>query len=78
MKNIIIYTKSYCPYCHRAKDILNKHGYDFTEIDVEHDKDKFNEMVSKASRKTVPQIFIDDAHIGGCDDLVAYEAAGKL
>lgn len=79
MADVAIYTKSYCPYCRSAKELLKSKGQTFTEIDVEHDEAKRQEMIKKSGgRMTVPQIFINGKHIGGCDDLHALDAAGKL
>lgn len=79
MAEIVIYTKSYCPYCDKAKQLLKIKGVQFKEVDVENDPVLFTAMVEKAGgRKTVPQIFIDDVHIGGCDDMFALNDAGKL
>ncbi len=79
MKNIIIYTTSYCPYCVRAKNLLTRKGASYEEINVENDGELREAMVQRAGgRKTVPQIFIGDLHIGGCDDLYALEGEGKL
>lgn len=79
MATIDIYTKFFCPYCSRAKALLGRKGVDFNEIDVTIDTAGFAAMVVRAAgRRTVPQIFIDDRHIGGCDDLVALDAAGTL
>lgn len=66
---IEIYTKSYCPHCLKAKDLLEKKKLDYTEIDVECDSERWDEMVKRSGRTTVPQIIIDDQPIGGCDDL---------
>jgi glutaredoxin 3 len=76
--NIIIYSASYCPYCVRAKDLLKRKGVTFTEIMVDEDDAKRDEMIAKTNRRTVPQIFINDQHVGGCDDLYALEKEGKL
>lgn len=79
MPAITIYTKDYCPYCHRAKALLKQKGAAFTEIDIQREPDKRPEMIARASgRTTVPQIFIGGVHVGGCDDLHALDAAGKL
>lgn len=75
---ILIYTRDYCPYCHKAKALLDKKGVKYTEIDLEKHPEKQPEMIAKAGRTSVPQIFIDGKHIGGCDDLHALDAAGKL
>lgn len=78
MPPVTIYTKSWCPYCHAAKELLTKKGVSFEEIDVA-DREKQDAMAKRANgRSTVPQIFIGDAHVGGCDDLHALDAAGKL
>ena len=79
MANIIIYTKATCPFCTRAKGLLSKKNAAFTEIDIAGKDDIRSEMIAKAGGKsTVPQIFIDDKHIGGCDDLFALDAKGGL
>lgn len=76
---IEIYTKWGCPYCVRAKDLLTRKGVEFTEYDVTMGGPLKEEMLARApGRTTVPQIFINDLHIGGCDDLVALDNAGKL
>ncbi|OQW52637.1 glutaredoxin 3 [Candidatus Raskinella chloraquaticus] len=78
-KSVTIYTKDYCPYCADAKELLDKKGASFTEIDLVKTPDRRDEMVKRASGRTsVPQIFIDGVHVGGCDDLYALESAGKL
>ena len=78
MLNIEIYTKSWCPYCHQAKALLSGKSASYQEIDVTTDGERELEMIERSSRRTVPQIFIDGAHIGGFDDLAALQAAGKL
>lgn len=76
---IIIYTRDYCPYCADAKALLARKGTAFTEIDLTKDPTRRDEMVKRAGGRTsVPQIFIDGVHVGGCDDLYALDAAGKL
>jgi glutaredoxin 3 len=78
MKKIIIYSKEVCPYCVRAKSLLQRKGVTFEEIKISDDKTR-EEMIQKSGgRMTVPQIFIDDLHIGGCDDLYELESQGKL
>lgn len=72
MKNIVIYTKAYCPYCTSAKKLLTQRGFTFQEIDVQHNAAKRKEMIKRSQRTTVPQIFTDNGHIGGFDDLAAY------
>jgi len=79
MAKIEVYTTTYCPYCVRAKDLLKRKGVEFAEISVEGDDALRIKMVEKAGgKRTVPQIFINDQHIGGSDDLYALEHAGKL
>lgn len=79
MATIDVYTKAFCPYCTRAKALLADKGADFHEIDVTMDRAGFEAMVARAGgRRTVPQIFIGDRHVGGSDDLAALEAKGEL
>ncbi|NBO18802.1 MAG: glutaredoxin 3 [Proteobacteria bacterium] len=80
MAAVTIYSKDYCPYCVKAKNLLKRKGReDFNEIDITHDEALQKEMIDKSGgRRTVPQIFIGDTHVGGCDDLYALDAAGKL
>jgi glutaredoxin 3 len=75
---IIIYSGSYCPYCVRAKELLKRKGVSFTEVLVDEDDAKRDEMIAKTGRYTIPQIFINEKHVGGCDDLYALERAGEL
>ena len=76
---IIIYSTTYCPYCVRAKELLKRKGItDFIEILVDEDDKKREEMNAKTNRYTVPQIFINGQHVGGCDDLYALDRDGKL
>ncbi len=79
MPPIVIYTKSTCPYCHAAKDLLRRKGAVFSEIGVDGDRAAQAAMAEKAGgRSTVPQIFIGEKHVGGCDDLYALDEAGRL
>ena len=79
MSPVEIYTTAYCPYCAWAKDLLAKKGVSFREIDVGGNSALRGEMSARAGgRHTVPQIFIGETHVGGCDDLYALEDAGKL
>jgi glutaredoxin 3 len=79
MSKITIYTTPICPYCVRAKALLKKKGAAFDEIDVFMDADARAEMQQKAhGGRSVPQIFIGDTHVGGCDDLYALESRGQL
>jgi glutaredoxin 3 len=75
---VTMYTTSWCPYCQRARKLLASKGVSFAEFDVEAKPEKRAEMQSRSGRRSVPQIFIGDQHVGGCDDLQALEAAGKL
>lgn len=79
MAKIEIYTKAFCPYCTRAKRLLDEKGAAFDEYDITMSGPKRQEMIQRANgRSTVPQIFIADRHIGGSDDLVALEREGRL
>ncbi|WP_395713889.1 glutaredoxin 3 [Reyranella sp.] len=78
MAKIEIYTTPFCGYCARAKGLLDAKGAAYEEMDVMMDDKKRSEMRERARRQTVPQIFINGAHIGGSDELAALERAGKL
>ena len=79
MRHVKIYTSPICPYCIRAKSLLMKKGADIEEINVLMDSGARHEMeVESGGRRTVPQIFIGDVHVGGCDDLYALDGQGKL
>lgn len=79
MAKIEIYTSPFCGFCHQAKSLLNSKNVAFEDIDVMMDRKRKSEMVARAGGRTsVPQIFIDDHHVGGCDDLMALESSGKL
>lgn len=79
MAKVTIYTTMFCPYCHMAKDLLHKKGIAFEEIDVNTRSGLRDEMRKKAGgRNTVPQIWIGERHVGGCDDLYALDRAGRL
>ncbi len=79
MKPVVIYTSPLCGFCHAAKRLLNQKGVAFEEIDVLMNPKRKPEMIQRAGgRRTVPQIFIGDTHVGGCDDLYDLEQAGKL
>lgn len=77
MKNVTIYSKDYCPYCKAAKQMLRSRGVEFNEIDVQFNPDKLPEMIALSKRRTVPQIFFGNDHIGGYDDLVRYYKKNK-
>ena len=79
MPTVEIYVKSNCSYCWRAKRLLEEKGVRYTEIEIDFAGEKRDQMVERASgRTTVPQIFIRGRHIGGCDELMALERAGRL
>jgi glutaredoxin 3 len=79
MASIEVYTTPYCPYCVSAKELLRRKGVDFIEINVAGNRDLRAKMVERAGgQMTVPQIFIGDTHVGGCDDLYALDDAGGL
>jgi glutaredoxin 3 len=73
-----MYSTSWCPYCQRARSLLRAKGMQYEEIDIGEQPDRRAEMIERSGRSTVPQIFIDDRHIGGSDDLYALDAAGSL
>ena len=78
MANIEIYTKSWCPFCARAKALLDAQGLNYREIDVTHDPVKEREMVDRSQRTSVPQIFINGNPLGGSDDLMKAQGTGHL
>ena len=79
MSKVEIYSSMWCPFCHRAKRLLQSKGVGFEEFDVDANPALRYEMTQRSGgRKTVPQIFIDDSHIGGSDELVALEREGRL
>lgn len=76
---VLMYTTAVCPYCIRAKQLLSARGVtQIEEVRVDLDPERRDEMMLKTKRRTVPQIFIGDTHVGGCDDLYALDAAGQL
>lgn len=75
---IIIYTTHYCPYCVHAKQLLERKNLSYDEINVEDNDALRQEMMDKSQRRTVPQIFINERHIGGYDDLKALDDTGEL
>jgi glutaredoxin 3 len=75
---ITLYVTGWCPYCQRAKALLDSKQLAFNEIDVDEDPKLRQEMVARSGRRTVPQIFIGERHVGGCDDLYALESNGEL
>lgn len=78
MKNVVLYTTRFCPYCVRAKSLLNSKGVEYEEIAVDNDPALRREMMAKSGAHTVPQIWIGEEHVGGCDELYALERSGKL
>lgn len=78
MPDVVMYSTGFCPYCVRAKMLLKQKNVEFTDIRVDMEADRRDEMVQRSGRTSVPQIFIDDFHVGGCDDLFALEQAGEL
>jgi glutaredoxin 3 len=79
MADVTIYTTMMCPFCYRAKDLLKSKGVAFKEIDVGMDPDLRDQMTKRANGGyTVPQIFVGETHVGGCDELYALERAGRL
>jgi len=75
---VTVYVSDWCPYCQRAKGLLTQKNVDFREINVEDDAKLREEMIVRSNRRTVPQIFIGDTHVGGCDDLFELDRSGKL
>ena len=76
---VLMYTTAVCPYCTRAKQLLKARGVEeIEEVRVDLDPDRRDEMMQKTQRRTVPQIFIGETHVGGCDDLYALDASGEL
>ncbi|HVC50994.1 MAG TPA: glutaredoxin 3 [Stellaceae bacterium] len=79
MAQVEMYTTMWCPYCARARALFERKGVAFDEIDLDAEPNRRGEMMRRASgRRTVPQIFIDGEHIGGCDDMMALDRAGRL
>ena len=75
---VTLYTTRTCPYCHAAKRLLERKGVEYREIGVDGDRVLRAEMERRSGRYTVPQIWIGDTHVGGCDDLYALEQSGEL
>jgi len=79
MATVEVYSGAFCPYCIRAKALLKKKGLDFVEYNVQSEPDKRDEMLSRSGgARTVPQIFINNRHVGGCDELYALERRKEL
>jgi glutaredoxin 3 len=75
---VTLYVSDWCPYCQRAKGLLTQKNIAFSEINVEEDLKFRDEMIARSNRRTVPQIFLGDKHIGGCEDLIALNDSGEL
>ncbi len=77
-KEVVIYTTATCPFCIRAKKLLEGEGIEYTEIDITNKQDKLDELETVTNCSTVPQIFVEDKFIGGCDDIVALHKKGNF
>ena len=77
-EKVVIYSTRFCPFCLRAKSLLTSKGVEYTDIAVDRDMEKRKEMMAKSKQFTVPQIWIGDKHVGGCDELYALERKGRL
>jgi glutaredoxin 3 len=75
---VTVYTSDWCPYCRRAKELLRAKNVAFSEINVDDEARFREEMIARSNRRTVPQIFIGDKHVGGCDDLIELDRSGGL
>jgi glutaredoxin 3 len=75
---VTLYVSDWCPYCQRARGLLAQKNVEFSEINVEGDAKLREEMIARSNRRTVPQIFIGDKHVGGCDDLFELDRSGEL
>ncbi|MGV6826641.1 MAG: glutaredoxin 3 [bacterium] len=78
MPHVVVYSTGMCPYCVRAKMLLQAKGVEIEEIRIDHDPSQMAVMMERSKRRTVPQIFIDDLHVGGYDDMAKLDAYGKL
>ena len=78
MAKVVMYATGWCPYCERARALLARKGVSFEEIDIDAAPSRREEMMTRSVRRTVPQIFIGEVHVGGCDDLYALDARGGL
>lgn len=78
MSDVYLYSTQTCPFCIQAKQLLASKGVEFEEISVDGNPELRMEMMEKSGQRTVPQIWIDEVHVGGCEDLYALERAGKL
>ena len=75
---VTVYVADWCPYCQRAKSLLQEKNVIFNEINVEEDEAAREQMITRSKRRTVPQIFVGDKHVGGCDELLALDRSGEL
>jgi glutaredoxin 3 len=75
---VTMYVSDWCPYCQRAKSLLKQKQLVFSEVNIEEDEKLREEMIARSNRRTVPQIFIGEKHVGGCDELYALERSGEL
>lgn len=78
MSEVVMYSSRFCPYCIRARMLLESKNISFTEVRVDEQTEQRSVMEQRSQRSSVPQIFIDDYHVGGCDDLFALESQGEL
>jgi glutaredoxin 3 len=78
MADILIYSSAFCPYCVAAKNFLKARGLEWRELRIDTDPEARQDMMSKTQRTSVPQIFVNDTHVGGFDDMVALDRAGKF
>ena len=78
MPHVVVYSSAFCPYCTRAKDLLTRKGVRYEEIRIDLERERMVEMMERSQRRTVPQIFIDDFHVGGFDDMAELDMEGKL
>ena len=78
MADVLMYSTEFCPFCIRARQLLEAKGVVYTDIRIDEHPEKRDEMITKSNRRTVPQIFINGHSIGGCDDLYALDQTGKL
>ena len=75
---VTLYVTDWCPYCQRAKSLLTQKNLVFSEINIDDDAKSREEMIARSNRRTVPQIFVGDKHVGGCDDLFELDRSGEL
>jgi glutaredoxin 3 len=78
MPKVEIFCTPFCPYCVRAKNLLEQKNIEYEDIRIDQQPERHQEMITRSNRTSVPQIFIDDDHVGGCDELFALEAEGTL